>query len=256
MTEYNIPNKQNYFVATGVTAWIQKKLAGGEFGDYHCVGNVVASNITPELERLEHTTNLQGLDARDSNPVIKKGGFFTLQIDELVKDNLELLIGSAPRELNSAFVLPRWEKKTFAANTITVNDGDEIVSVISVKSDSNENEYEEGESADYTVNLSTGVITRSGASSIGATEKVIVSYEVAKTGTKYTFLENVDIIANVKIVSNGGQLGNKRMLEFPEVELSIEGDINLLPKSEWQTATLRFDLIEQGGQPFGSWYSY
>ena len=250
-----LPNRDNYHVSSKVEAWVSKKISVGNYSAYLPLGNIIDGTLSPEITKLEHSTNLNGLDAKDAEFVTKVAGRVTLVIDELVRQNLEYILGSSGRTASQSFNYNKWETPTFASGTITINSGATVAAVNAVYSLTG-TLYSEGATADYTVNLSTGVITRVAGSTIGATEQVVVYYDVDATGSKYAMFDSPQINGKLQIVDAGGDIGAGRVIQMDNVDISLDGDINVLNKTDFNQATLAFSFNEDSSTGFGSWYNF
>lgn len=256
MAEYNTPNKYNYGVNSEVKVLIAKKISDGVYAPKRPIGNVNDGNFNKALEKLEHTTNLYGIDSKDDEFVTKTTVTMTMEIDELVKDNLSYVLGSSQRLTSQTADRPDFEVKSFSSGSMVVNNGQPIKSVIEIRPLSGEDEYDEGASADYTVDESTATITLTGSSDIGQDDKVIVTYEVTETSLiRYNIADNDDVEGRLYIVKTGGK-GPKFYIYVPIIKITNEGDLNLLIKTEYRKATLNLELIQDPDEGFGYWYQW
>lgn len=254
--DFMIPNTDNYHVASKVSAWINRKISAGVYAGWMPVGDVQDGNLTPETERLEHMTHQFGLNKKDKEVVIGIKASVSLVLSELVRDNLRYCLGSTGRTALQSFNCQQYEVKTFAAGIITLNGGAAIQSILGVYA-LDGTPYSEGATADYTATLGTGVITRQIGGGIGATEKVVVYYQKAiSTASKYLMFDDPSPSGKLAVISDGGHVGPKHYIYFPDVDLSLDGDIPLVVKTDWQTASLRASVNEDASEGYGFWYNY
>ena len=247
MAEYTVPNPLNYRVDGGVQAFIEKETAPNTFDDHICLGNIISGNFTPEVETFKHYSALFGQNTKDRVITIQTGGTLKLELDELVKDNMEYSFQTTDRLASQTALVPKVERATFAAGTITVNSGTAINDVLWVKATTGETTYTEGATGDYTVSLATGVITLTATTTIGATDEVVVLYRESKTSTRYSVFSDTDIRGRLHIVSYGTDGGGPSMyMYFPMVEVKPEGDINLFSMSEPKKFSLSLELVQVG----------
>jgi hypothetical protein len=256
MTEYNPHDIRNYFVSTVATAWLARKNADGTYGEWYCVGDVQEANYSPSIEKLEHESNFFGLNKRDKTIVNKVSATATIQISELVRHNLLYILNSKTREIGETLYVVKQETKTWSTAAAQVNEGEAIYQVRYVLDTDGEDAYEEGPSGDYEVNEATGTLTKTTGTTIADGQEVIIVYEVARTTTKYKLLDASTIEGKAIIVSEGSGVGPRRYLYFPDCLISIDGDIALLSKTEWNTASIMLDINEDPEEGFGNWYNY
>lgn len=256
MTEYNIPNKLNHTILAGVGIWIAKK-TNDIAGDYLPVGNVAeAPSLAFELERWTHKTNQYGSMTTDRYAVIGKSMNFKLVIDELVRENLIYALGSSVRTASQTIYPRQYEKITLVAGAAQVNSGAAIYDVLKVLPNSGEASYTEGATADYTVNLSNGTITRVVGGQIGATDTLIVHYKVTKTNAVvYPIMDSPNISAALQLVSrksNAENLGYDYVLDIPSVDISLDGEIVFSFGPDAVKATLACQALADPLNPTGS----
>ena len=243
MSEYNVPNPNNYGVSNGVTVFVKKELSTNVFDDFLCLGNISEGNLSPGVEILKHYSNIFGINKQDKVATIKVEPVITVTFDELVKENFEYLLQST-RTAAQTYAVPYVRRPTFVAGALTLNDGTAIASVEAIKPLVGEDDYDEGATGDYTVALATGVVTLTASSTIGLTDQVVIIYTVTKTAAKYTMFDNTDIRGKLYVVNTGGKIGPNWCIYFPMVEIKPEGDIPLFNKSEWVTASMQFQALE------------
>lgn len=251
------PNKSNYHVSSAATVWIAKRISETEFEEFIPVGNVITSSFEPLINRLEHKSNVLGLDTRDRNPVIEVGGSIKVEIDEIVRENLEYILLSAGRVRDQSFNINRFKVGTVASSQLVLFGGAAIQDVqVVLAADDDELPYEEGPSADYEVDAANGKITIPAGSSIQNGNKLVVYFTTPQEGTKYPIFTEPNIRAKVRIVSSGSNLGPRKFIEIPDTDLALDGSMPLLTKTEWQTATLDFSINEDAEERFGNWYHF
>lgn len=256
MTEYWQKNKDNYFVRDKTAVWVSRKAADGTYGDWLNLGNIVDQTLTPAIERLNHKSDFKGMDKQDHSIVIGTTLTGKITIDELVRHNLEMLLLSSGRDTLETIVIPRQESAVWTGATVTINGGNAITAILNVRHLSNDDPYTEGVTGDYTVNLATGVLTKTAGTTIGS-ETVIVEYTVTNTeATKYPILDAGDIEVKMKWVMDGTNVTPRQlMLYFPSVKVSVDGDIPF-PKTEIQQAVLNCEILEDEAEGFGYWAEY
>ncbi len=266
MAELNIPNSNNYTVIAGTNVWISRRDSSDELGEYLPVGNVAEDlTLSFELERLENFTNLYGLDTRDRNVVIAKSLSFNVVINEFIRENLVLLMGSSGREINQTINVRQPQRVTLSAGatgSAQVNNGAAIVDVEKVLPISGEDEYDEGVSADYTVNIANGTITRVASGNIGIAAELHVYYRKAVTdATKHPIMDDPNISGAIHMVSSRSSangVGYNQVLEFGRVDIAPDGDI-VFAKRDWIKGTLKCDALADATSPtsaLGYMYTY
>lgn len=251
MAEFNIPSKYNYTLMAGSSAWIAKRTSG-VLGEYNLVGNL-ADDVTMavDLTRLEHMTNLYGLDTLDSNPVTVKKLDFNITIDEMIRENLEYALGSSGRVVSQTTQVRRYAKVVVAAGIMTVNNGDAIYDVERVLPESGEATYDEGVSGDYTVTEASGLITLTGSSDITNGDTVIIYYRVTKTVTEHPILDEPNINGAIEfysVLASDNEVGYNVKIAFPNVDIAIDGDLPL-SKAEYLKATLKCSALADATSP-------
>lgn len=256
MTEYNPHDIRNYFVSTVATAWLSRKAADGSYGEWYCVGDVQEATYSPSIEKLEHESNFFGLNKRDKTIVNKVSATATIQISELVRHNLLYILNSKTRTTGETLYVIKQETKIWTGNTAQINEGEAIYQVRYVLDTDGDDAYEEGISGDYEVTEATGTLTKTVGTTIADGQEVIIVYEVARSATQYKILDATTIEGRAIIVSEGTGIGPRRYLYFPSCLISIDGDIALLSKTEWNTASITLDINEDPESGFGNWYNY
>ncbi|MBU0959777.1 MAG: hypothetical protein KKB31_07560 [Nanoarchaeota archaeon] len=260
---YTPNNPENYAIANRATVWIARKLATtpATYTVAKPVGNVNSGSFAPEFTELEHSSNFAGINKQDKKIITEVKGKVTIEIDEVVKENLRYALLSGD-PVSTTIDVPLQETKTFVGTpgTITVNSGATIQEVLGIYSQlgtEGADGFEEGATADYTVNLTTGVITRVDGGLITAGETVVVNYTVRKTNlTKHIIMENTNIEARLWVISAGAAAGPKEYIYFPSAKIKPSGDINLLSKDAWRVVTLEMDILEDPEVGFGEWTNY
>ena len=256
MAEYNLPYAGNYRVDGGVQAFVEEEISAGVFGDYVCLGNVIESTFTPDVEQFVHYSSLYGLKNQDKVITVKSGGSIKLTIDELIKENLEFSFQTSARTTSTTVSIPQVEEVTFAAGVGAVNSGAAIAEVLWVKPLSGESDYTEGASADYTVALGTGAITQTAGTTMTATETALVCYTVSRSTSRYSILSDVAKRGRLHIVSlNSAGGGASSYIYCPLCEIKPEGDLGLLNMTEAKQATLNFNMLKSSGI-FGYIYTW
>lgn len=88
------PNTGNYRIGKGAF-WFKREGAA----DYVHMGNSPGSEFTPNIEKLEHFSSLQGTKEKDLTVVISRGGTLTITLDEWTPINLALAVLGTVDEL-------------------------------------------------------------------------------------------------------------------------------------------------------------
>jgi len=261
MAEFNIPNKYNYTLMAGSSAWIAKRTSD-VLGEYTLVGNLAEDvTMSVDLTRLEHMTNLYGLDTLDSNPVIMKKLDFNITIDEMIRENLEYALGSSGRVISQSIQVRKYAKAVVASGIVTVNGGSAIYDVEKVLPNSGEDTYDEGASGDYTVTEATGVITLTAGSAITEGDTIIVYYRVTKTVTEHPILDDPNINGAVEfysVLASDNEVGYNVKIAFTNVDIALEGDLPL-SKAEYLKATLKCSALADATSPtskLGTYYTW
>lgn len=251
MTEYNPKNKSNNSVAAATKVWVS--VDSGVV--WRSLGNIVENTLTPALERLEHKSNYRGLDKLDNDIVIGNTFEGNITLDELVKHNMQWLLLSSIRSTAQSYAVPDSENKVWPdGETIEVNGGDAISSILGVYHLSDDDAYDEGATADYTVDLPTATLTKVVGSSIIDDEEVIIDFATTETCTKYNLMDTGDVEAQVKIIHKN-TLGPKHCIFLPSVKLSLDGDF-AFPKDAWTQAVLHLRVLEDDTYGYGQWYNF
>lgn len=81
------PNSGNYRVGKG--AWWFKKEGAA---DYVHMGNSPEAEFTPEIEKLEHFSSMEGVKEKDASIVLSRGGAIKLILEEWTPANMELAL--------------------------------------------------------------------------------------------------------------------------------------------------------------------
>jgi hypothetical protein len=247
MAIYNVPNPLNYRVDGGVQAFIEKEVSPNVYEDHVCLGNIVSGTFTPEVETFKHYSSLFGQKTKDRVITIQTGGTLKLELDELVKDNMEYSFQTTDRLGSQSVYVPKVERVFFSTGTAVVNAGAAIYDVLWVKPTTGETVYSEGATGDYTVTAGTGSIVQTVGTSIGASDEVVVAYRVTKTATRYSIFSDTDIRGRLHIVSYGVDGGGpSTYMYFPMTEIKPEGDVNLFSMEEPKKFTLNMELVQVG----------
>lgn len=82
------PNVVNYFEGTGILRFTP---TGGVERD---LGNIVACEITPEVERRDHFSKRQGTAKKDRSVVTRQSATLRIVMDEITSENLALSLMS------------------------------------------------------------------------------------------------------------------------------------------------------------------
>jgi hypothetical protein len=88
------PNTANYTVGKGN---VYIKRAGVDASRRH-MGNVLEMEFTPELEKLEHFSSMEGVKERDKSVVISKKGSLRIVYDEMSPENHAIALMGAISE--------------------------------------------------------------------------------------------------------------------------------------------------------------
>lgn len=255
MAEYNVPYPKNYFIANKAGVWIAEETSAGVYDTWKTVGNVRACTFTPEEEAYIHSSHLFGLNKQDRRITISIGGTVTVEIDEIVRQNMEWLFRTATRTAAQNVAMPEQERVVFSGGVGAVNSGSAIIEVLEVLPLSGEDTYTEGATGDYTVTIGTGTITQTVGTSMSASGTYIVTYTVTHSVNQYTTFDDADKRGKVWVVSSGEAIDvPKKALYIPMAEISMEGDMGLLPKEEAQSATLNLKIVEETTGVFAYWY--
>jgi hypothetical protein len=249
MAEYHLPNKLNYDVSSKFEVWF-RRLKNSVYGEWIPLGNILDCTMTPTIEKLTVKSNLYGLDAVDREITISRALTTKLTVNELVRENLEMLLGTSARRASQTMSVPLHVKQAFVASSLTLADAP-IVSIISIKPLSGEDAFVEGATADYECNESTGVITLPVGSQIGATEEVWVRYLKSKTVTTYAIMDDLAFEGQLFLIKNGLNAGPQRYTYLPSVKVVPDGDFPQNTKSEETKASLIFTSQEDPTDGFG-----
>lgn len=80
------PNTGNYLIGKGAF-WFHR--TGGT--NKH-MGNSPSAEFTPEIERLDHFSSMEGVREKDLSVVLERSGTLTITLDEWTPDNLSLAL--------------------------------------------------------------------------------------------------------------------------------------------------------------------
>ena len=255
MPEYNISNPRNPFVSSKFNTWFER-LVGGVYRPIMPLGNIVDSSLAITIEKLEIKSNQDGLDAKWKIIAIGRGATAKITINELVKENFELCLGSSARQTGQSVTYPIKEKKSFVAGSLTLANYP-IQAVKSILPILGDDEWAEGVTGDYEVNETTGVITLPVGSAIGANEEVWIWYTVTQANVaKYAILSDLDIEGRLTFTKLGTDAGPKRVIWIPSVKIVADGDIAMNPKTEEAKVSLSCEFQEDATHGFGYAYQW
>jgi hypothetical protein len=82
------PDIRNYAIGKG-TAYIRISGAGG---DRIPLGNCPEFEFTPEIEKLEHFSSMEGVRERDKTVVLEKKGTLRIVFEEMTAENLQIAL--------------------------------------------------------------------------------------------------------------------------------------------------------------------
>lgn len=80
------PNVLNYFIGKGL---VEIKVSGE---DWRRVGNVPTFEFTPEIEKLDHFSSMEGTRTKDRSVVLEKKGTLRIVMEEWTAENLRLAL--------------------------------------------------------------------------------------------------------------------------------------------------------------------
>lgn len=80
------PDVRNYTIGKG-RAYFKK-----EGGEWRALGNVPSLEFTPEIEKLEHFSSMEGVKTKDRTVVISKKGTVKITMEEWNADNLAMAL--------------------------------------------------------------------------------------------------------------------------------------------------------------------
>lgn len=81
------PNTGNYRVGKGAL-WFKREGAG----DYSHMGNATSFEFTPEVEKLDHFSSMEGVKEKDASVVLSRGGTIKIVLDEWTPSNMALAL--------------------------------------------------------------------------------------------------------------------------------------------------------------------
>lgn len=87
MTDHVSPDIRNYTVGKGKVYF-----KGVDESDFRAVGNCPTFEFTPEVEKLEHFSSMEGVKVRDRTVIISKKGTLKIVTDEFTMVNLALAV--------------------------------------------------------------------------------------------------------------------------------------------------------------------
>lgn len=86
MSELESPNILNYTVGKGI---VEVKVTGEE---WRRLGNCPEFEFTPEVEKLEHFSSMEGVRSKDRTIIIEKKGTLRIVMEEITMKNLQLAL--------------------------------------------------------------------------------------------------------------------------------------------------------------------
>lgn len=81
------PNTGNYRIGKG-----RFEFQRDNIGDFRHMGNSPGAEFTPNIERLDHFSSMEGVKEKDASIVLERGGTLTLTLEEWTPENLAIAI--------------------------------------------------------------------------------------------------------------------------------------------------------------------
>ena len=95
---------RNYQVPARVCLFFLKK--AGVVADWLDLGNIISPAIAPTIDRLDHFSNRRGERVKDKSIISQRQAQLNFTLDEINKENLPLLFGSAAAAVVGAAIVP------------------------------------------------------------------------------------------------------------------------------------------------------
>lgn len=80
------PNVLNYQIGKATVAWTPTG------GVSRSLGNCPEGEVTPNIEKLDHFSSMEGVRSKDRSVVVETGATVRLVLDEITPDNLAMLL--------------------------------------------------------------------------------------------------------------------------------------------------------------------
>jgi len=222
-----------------------KKSGDTKFKEF---GNIIDPAISAEIERLAHYSTRRGIRAKDREEISGRSARLSFTIDEINKSNLQFVFGSKDAAATDSVDVKEGRIWTNPGSGQTITLGDTAIKnvvVTSVSEEGSETTYVV--TTDYTVNLTTGVLTiaaNPGALyDASAVPEIHVAYEKACTSKSFAAFTG-DEIKGEMYFQNLTPGGPKWVVVATNCTVKNNGDIQIGDGASWTQMGITVEMLE------------
>ena len=252
---------RNYQIPARVCLFFLKK--GGVVTDWLDLGNVISPAVAPTIDRLDHFSNRRGERVKDKSIISQRQAQLNFILDEINRENLRLLFGSASPVVAGATIIPfsRIFANPGGVGVITL--GQTMLEAIGTEVVRNTRQelpgtpFVEGAGMDYVYDPVAGTITIDAAGTLtDATEatgtpEVHIFFQKSVTTEKVTIWGGTEIEGQAKLHVLP-VVGHQYQIEFPNVVLRNNGEFTIGTGEEYQQIPLQFDILADANGDLGT----
>jgi len=247
--EANVPaaDPRNHQTAAKLSVWF-RPYGSTDDKDWIEFGNIIDPDMTPTVEKLEHSSNRRGLRTVDRTAIISRKLELNFSIDEINRQNLRFAFqgedkGAASVDAHDSDNFPN----PGAGNAIDLGQTGLKAGSVVVRSAIDEDDVVYVEGYDYTVDESTGIVTIEYGGDLAdesayGVEEVHITW--AKTlGARKMAVFSEEIIGEVKL-QNLPPGGHQVIFTLPNATVSNNGALAFGDGSKWQEMPLTVLALE------------
>lgn len=251
---YQLPGKVSLF-------WLPKNKTAES--DWEDLGNIVTSALAPQMKQLEHFSQRRGRRAKDRIIIAERNAQLNITIDEINTLNLQKAFGALSNTEEDSQIEHHDDKTvlnpggTAPDNTIDLKRTDITVDSLVVRNpELSEDQTPYVENTDYTFDYPSGILTILPGGALNdndessGTPKIHCQWSENFATKKFAIFAGIEIEGSAKfqIMTPGGI---KYIVQFNNVVLKNNGDINFGNGETWQEIALSLDILVDADDVLG-----
>lgn len=256
MADKNIrsADPRNYQLPGSVSLWF-RKAGSTDDADWKDLGNVINPSLEEALEELKHFSNRRQERSVDKEVVSQREATMKFSVDEINSHNLKFAMMNGEDSEDSTYDANFNEivLNPGASNTIQLKQTN--IGGVVVRSPGLEDEVTFASPADYTVDLTTGILTITPAGGLDDPEETELHIFYTKTVSAEKFEifpgQSVTGQAKFQVFTPGGI---KYAIEFGNVVIRANGALAVGDGTNWQEIPLQLDVLVDNAGELGHMY--
>lgn len=246
-------DSRNYGVAKRASLWFNLASDGSDAG-WTEFGNLVDVSAVPDISKLEHESNRRGARTRDRIEIAQVKLNLDFKLDELNTPNLMKAFGASGSKSSSTATLRDSKVVTNPGGTAALATIGTNLATLIVRSVNNEgSQVTYALTTDYTVNLTTGVITIVGSGALtdaSAVPEIHLYWSKSINTEKFQIFDGTPIRGQAQyqvLTASGARI----VITLPSVTLQNNGALSFGTGEKWVEMPLQMEALSDSSGVVG-----